>query len=165
MSTVIQLFHSVLCGAEGPNFLPGPIHLSLYRTFIPWLTWPFSFFYCHVLTATLNEIYARYRQPTVASHSFLRSSIYIIHGVRASFRIWGKCISYRPDQSRTHSTASHTCDRFGTSSHHPQGNPRFLERRVDSCNTVRFPPHFSPLAHDRRNGLYHSVLSQSGLSL
>ena len=164
MSTVIQLFHSVLCGAEGPNFLPGPIHLSLYRAFIPRLTWPFSFFYCHVLAATLNEIYARYRQPTVASHSFLRSSIYIIHGVHAFFRILGKCISYRPDQSRTHSTASHTCDRLGTSSHHPQGNSHFLEGQVDPGDPIHFSTIFSPLSHDRSNRPDHGVLSQSGLS-
>lgn len=165
MSTVIQLFHSVLCGAEGPNFLSRPLHLSLYRAFIPRLTWPFSFFYCHVLAATLNEIYARYRQPTVASHSFLRSSIYIIHGVHASFRIWGKCISYRPDQSRTHSIANHTCDRFGTSSHHPQGDSRFFEGQVDPGYPIRLSAILSPLAHGRGNRPDHGVLSQSGLSL
>lgn len=164
MSTIIQLFHSVICGAEGPNFLPRPIHLSLYRTFIPWLTWPFSFFYCHVLTATLNEIYARYRQPTVASHSFLRSSIYIIHGVRASFHILGKCIFYRPDQSRTHSIANHTCDRFGTSSHHPQGDSRFFEGQINPSDAIRFTVSLSPLSHDRSNRPNHGVLSQSGLS-
>lgn len=165
MSTVIQPFHSVICGAEGPNFLPWPIHLSLYRTFIPRLTWPFSFFDCHVLAATLNEIYARYRQPTVASHSFLRSSIYIIHGVHASFRIWGKCISYRPDQSRTHSIANHTCDRFGTSSHHPQGDSRFLEGQINPSDAIRLTVSLSPLSHDRSNRPDHGVLSQSGLSL
>lgn len=164
MSTVIQLFHSVLCGAEGPNFLSGPIHLSLYRAFIPRLTWPFSFFYCHVLAVTLNEIYARYRQPTVASHSFLRSSIYIIHGALVSFRILDKCISYRPDQSRTHSTASHTCDRFGTSSHHPQGDPRLLEGQVDPGYPIRLSTILSPLAHGRSNRPDHGILSQSGLS-
>lgn len=164
MSTVIQPFHSVICGAEGPNFLPWPIHLSLYRTFIPRPTWPFSFFDCHVLAATLNEIYARYRQPTVASHSFLRSSIYIIHGVHASFRILGKCISCRPDQSRTHSTASHTCDRFGTSSHHPQGDPRLLEGQVDPGYPIRLSTILSPLAHGRSNRPDHGILSQSGLS-
>lgn len=164
MSTVIQLFHSVLCGAEGPNFLSGPIHLSLYRAFIPRLTWPFSFFYCHVLAVTLNEIYARYRQPTVASHSFLRSSIYIIHGVHASFRIWGKCISYRPDQSRTHSAASHTCDRFGTSSHHPQGDSRFFEGQINPSDAIRFTVSLSPLSHGRSNCSNHSVFGQSGLS-
>lgn len=163
MSTVIQLFHSVICGAEGPNFLPWPIHLSLYRTFIPRLTWPFSFFDCHVLAATLNEIYARYRQPTVASHSFLRSSIYIIHGVHASFRIWGKCISYRPDQSRTHSIANHTCDRFGTSSHHPQGDSRFFEGQINPSDAIRFTVSLSPLSHDRSNRSNHSVFSQSRL--
>lgn len=160
MSTVIQLFHSVLCGAEGPNFLPRPIHLSLYRAFIPRLTWPFSFFYCHVLTGTLNEIYTRYRQPTVASHSFLRSSIYIIHGVHAFFRILGKCISYRPDQSRTHSTANHTRGKYGTSSHHPQGNPNFLKGQVDTDNSIRLSTILSPLAHDRGNGPEHGVLGE-----
>lgn len=165
MSTVIQLFHSVLCGAEGPNFLPWPIHLSLYRAFIPRFTWSFPFFYCHVLTRPLNEIYARYRQPTVASHSFLRSSIYIIHGVRDSFRILGKCISYRPDQSRTHPTANHTRGKYGTSSHHPQGDSRFSECCVDSRNTVRFPPRLGALLHGRNNRSNHGVLSQSGLSL
>lgn len=164
MSTVIQLFHSVLCGAEGPNFLPGPIHLSLYRAFIPRLTWPFSFFYCHVLAATLNEIYTRYRQPTVASHSFLRSSIYIIHGVHASFRIWGKCISYRPDQSRTHSTANRTRGKYGTSSHHPQGDSRFLEGQINPSDAIRFTVSLSPLSHDRSNRSNHSVFSQSRLS-
>lgn len=165
MSTVIQLFHSVLCGAEGPNFLPGPIHLSLYRAFIPRLTWSFPLFYCHVLAATLNEIYARYRQPTVASHSFLRSSIYIIHGVRASFRILGKCISYRPDQSRTHSTANHTRGKYGTSSNHPQGNSRLLEGQVDPGYPIRLSTILSPLAHGRSNRPDHGVLGQSGLSL
>lgn len=165
MSTVIQLFHSALCGAEGPNFLPGPIHLSLYRAFIPWLTWPFSFFYCHVLTATLNEIYARYRQPTVAGHSFLRSSMYIIQGVRVSFRILGKCISCRPDQSRTHSTANHTRGKYGTSSNHPQGNPNFLKGQVDTDNSIRLSTILIPLAHDRSNRPDHGILSQSGLSL
>lgn len=164
MATVIQRFHSVLCGAEGPNFLSGPIHLSLYRTFIPRLTWPFSFFDCHVLAATLNEVYTRYRQPTVASHSFLCSSIYIIHGVHASFRIWGKCISYRPDQSRTHSIANHTCDRFGTSSHHPQGDSRFLEGQINPSDAIRFTVSLSPLSHDRSNRSNHSVFSQSRLS-
>ena len=165
MSTVIQLFHSVLCGAEGPNLLPGTIHRALYGAFIPGFTRPFPFFYCHVLAATLNEIYARYRQPTVASHSFLRSSIYIIHGVHASFRIWGKCIFYRPDQSRTHSIASHTCDRFGTSSHHPQGDPRLLEGQVDPGYPIRLSTILSPLAHGRSNRPDHGVLGQSGLSL
>lgn len=165
MSTVIQLFHSVLCGAEGPNFLSRPLHLSLYRAFIPRLTWPFSFFYCHVLAATLNEIYARYRQPTVASHSFLRSSIYIIHGVHAFFRILGKCISCCPDQSQTHSTANHTCGKYGTSSNHPQGNPNFLKGQVDTDNSIRLSTILSPLAHGRSNRPDHGVLSQSGLSL
>lgn len=160
MSTVIQLFHSVLCGAEGPNFLPGPIHLFLYRTFIPGFTRPFPFFYCHILTGTLNEIYTRYRQPTVASHSFLRSSIYIIHGVRASFRILGKCISCRPDQSRTHSTANRTRGKYGTSSHHPQGNPNFLKGQVDTDNSIRLSTILSPLAHDRGNGPEHGVLGE-----
>ena len=163
MSTVIQPFHSVLCGAEGPNFLPWPIYLSLYRAFIPRLTWPFPLFYCHVLTGPLNEIYTRYRQATVVSHSFLRSSIYIIHGVRASFRIWGKCISYRQDQSRTHSTASHTCDRFGTSSHHPQGDSRFFEGQVDPGYPIRLSAILSPLAHGRSNRPDHGILSQSRL--
>lgn len=160
MSTIIQLFHSVICGAEGPNFLPRPIHLSLYRTFIPRLTWPFPLFYCHVLTGPLNEIYTRYRQPTVASHSFLRSSIYIIHGVHASFRIWGKCISYRPDQSRTHSTANHTCDRFGTSSHHPQGDSRFFEGQINPSDAIRFTVRLSPLAHGRGNRSNHGILGE-----
>lgn len=164
MSTVIQLFHSVLCGADGPNFLPWPINLSLYRTFIPRLTWPFSFFDCHVLAATLNEIYARYRQPTVASHSFLRSSIYIIHGVHASFRIWGKCISCRPDQSRTHSTANRTRGKYGTSSHHPQGDSRFLEGQINPSDAIRFTVSLSPPSHDRSNRSNHSVFSQSRLS-
>ena len=164
MSTVIQLFHSVLCGAEGPNFLPGPIHLSLYRAFIPRLTWPFPLFYCHVLTGPLNEIYTRYRQPTVASHSFLRSSIYIIHGVHASFRILGKCISCRPDQSRTHSTANHTRGKYDTSSNHPQGNPNFLKGQVDTDNSIRLSAILSPLAHGRSNRPDHGILSQSGLS-
>lgn len=165
MPAVIQLFHSVLCGAEGPNFLPGPIHLFLYRAFIPRFTWSFPFFYCHVLTRPLNEIYARYRQPTVASHSFLRSSIYIIHGVRASFRILGKCISCRPDQSRTHSTANRTRGKYGTSSHHPQGDSRFLEGQINPSDAIRFTVSRSPLSHDRSNRPDHGVLSQSGLSL
>lgn len=165
MPAVIQLFHGGLRSAERPNLLSGTIHRALYGAFIPRFTWSFPFFYCHVLTRPLNEIYARYRQPTVASHSFLRSSIYIIHGAHASFRIWGKCISYRPDQSRTHSTANRTRGKYGTSSHHPQGDSRFFEGQINPSDAIRFTVSLSPLSHDRSNRSNHGVLSQSGLSL
>lgn len=71
MSTVIQLFHSVLCGAEGPNLLSGAIHHALYGTFIPWFARPSVLLYGHIFTGPLDKIHARLRDPTVACHSFL----------------------------------------------------------------------------------------------